>query len=105
MADEEEPGWLEKQLHELPDQVADALLAWRRATIKRQHMEAYAFVRFKKEAISSRAPGDDYVKSQIRSTDEWVKWMDEEAAAESNYVRLYEKHMSNKKTAGIRAAY
>jgi asparagine synthetase A len=97
---------LSEQLHELPDKIADSLLVWRRATINRQNQEAREFIKAKMSALENKRPaGDDFIKSLVRSSDVWVSLMDSEAAAESNYVRLYERHLSNKKTAGIRTAY
>lgn len=97
---------LSVELHELPDKIRDSLLRWRRATGKRQNQEAREFVKAKMSALEEKRPsGDDFIKALVRSTDGWLALMDEEAAAESEYVWMYERHMSNKKTAGLRAAY
>jgi plasmid stability protein len=94
------------ELHELPDKIRDALLRWRRATGKRMNTEAREFVKAKMSALEEKRPsGDDFIKSLVRSTDGWLALMDEEAAAESEYVWLYERHLANKKTAGIRTAF
>jgi hypothetical protein len=97
---------LTSELQELPDQIRAALLRWRKAQGNKVNKEARAFVKAKQAALDEKRPsGDDFIKALVRSTDDWLALMDEEAAAEAEYVWLYERHLVNKKTAGIRAAY
>lgn len=97
---------IQKQLDELPDKAANALLEWRRATICRETLESQLFLKFKKERISAgAAAGDDYIKQMVRATQERQEVCNIEATAEACYYRLNERHLSNKKSAGIRTAY
>jgi hypothetical protein len=97
---------IEKQLEELPDKVADALLVWRKCTIERETVEARLFVEKKKFALSGGGPaGDDYIKSLVRSEDSRRDACECEAAAEAMHQRLYERLMGAKRSAAVRAAF
>lgn len=97
---------LEKQLDELPDKVADALLVWRKCTIERETVEARLFVEKKQAALGGGGPaGDDYIKALVRAEESRREVCECEAAAEACHARLYERLMSGKRQAAVRAAF
>lgn len=92
---------IEGDLASLPDAVADALQAWRIATLEREKSEALLYARF-------RADGDKTVpevKSLINASSERYMAVLDEIKAESQYQRLYEKLLAAKRLAGLRTAY
>jgi hypothetical protein len=97
---------IEKDLEELPDKVADALLVWRKTTIERETVEAILFRDFKKKQMGLGLPaGDDYIKNLVRAEESRRVACEADAAAESIHCRLYERLMVRKKQSGIRTAY
>lgn len=97
---------LERQLDELPDKVADALLVWRKATIERETVEARLFVEKKRAALNGGGPaGDDYIKAIVRADESRRLSCECEATAEACHARLYERLMAGKRQAAVRTAY
>lgn len=97
-----EKDQIEDQLDTLPDQVADALSAWRIATLQREKIEAMLHLRLKagEEKLSV---GD--MKAAINNNQERYDMMLKEILAETEYQRLYEKLLSAKKRASLRTAF
>jgi len=93
---------LEEFLQELPDKVADALSAWRIATLQREKVEAMLHLRLKAEG-EKMSVGD--LKAAINNNQERYDMMLKEILAESEYNRLYEKLLSAKKRASLRTAF
>ncbi len=93
---------IERDMNQLPDVVANALLDWRKATIARETWEA-------RTILSSRASGMamswEQARLAVKASDEWVRLSTAEASHEAEHARLYERLMATKKTAGIRTAY
>lgn len=95
---------LEKNLELLPDQVSDALLAWRTATLNREKTEALLYLRFRADTQGIKRTSDE-IKSMVRSDDGRYKAVLDEVMAESNYVRLNERLLSFKKLSALRTAF
>ena len=93
---------MEQALSNLPDQVADALLKWRMATLEREKTDAKLYLSFK--VGGGKRTGDD-LKAMVRDDDEHFRTVLEEAKAESNFVRLNERLLAWKKLASMRAAF
>lgn len=92
----------EKQLEDLPDRVADALQAWRIASLEREKLEALLYMRFKG---SGEKRTSDEIKAMVRSDALRYEASLKEIGAEVNYNRLYERLMSVKKVASLRTAF
>lgn len=93
---------LEHALESLPDQIAAALHEWRLATLNRQKVEALLYAKFKGEDKERLATE---IKHLIHADGGRYEAVLEEVKAESNYTRLLEKHLSNKKRIGYRTAF
>ena len=93
---------LDKSLEDLPDKVADALEAWRRATLEREKTEALLHLRFKADEVKHT---QDDLKAFIRASEERFEACLTELKAEAAYERLYERLLSFKKRADLRTAY
>lgn len=97
---------LEAQLDRLPDEVADALLVWRKATIERETVEAQFFVEKKRLALGGGGPaGDEYIKALVRSEEGRRMACECEAASEAIWSRLYERLLAAKRQVSVRTAY
>jgi len=92
----------EKDLLELPDKIADSLVAWRTATLNREKADAVLFLRFKggEEKRTS-----DEIKAMVRVDGGRYDLVLKEIMAESEYNRLNEKLMSAKKICSLRTAF
>lgn len=93
---------LEALLDILPDQVADALEAWRVATLDRERCEALLYAALKGADDGKTATE---IKASINSDPARYSAVLEEIKAESNYTRLYEKLLSAKRRASLRTAF
>ena len=93
---------LEAGLEKLPDEVADALLRWRLATLDREKTEALIYLKFKGEGEKRTA---DELKMMVRADSGRYAAVLREVRAESDYTRLYERLMSFKKSASLRTAF
>ena len=93
---------LEAALEKLPDQVADALQRWRRATLDREKVEALLYLQFRGGEFKRTA---DEIKSMVRSDGGRYEACMKEAMAESEYTRLDQRLMSWKRLASLRTAY
>ena len=93
---------IEETLIDLPDQVANALSAWRIATLQREKVEAMLHLRLKASEEKMTA-GD--LKAAINNNQERYDMMLKEILAETEYNRLYEKLLSAKKRASLRTAF
>lgn len=97
---------IEEALEKLPDEVADALLVWRRATIERETVEARLFVEKKRYAMSGGGPsGDDFIKALVRCEDSRKIACECEAAGEAIWSRKYERLLGLKRASAIRTAF
>ena len=92
---------LESALENLPDQIADALTKWRKATLEREKIEGLLYARLKGE---DKRTGDE-IKALIKSDPDRYAAVLVELTAESNYTRLYERLLSFKKLADHRTAF
>jgi hypothetical protein len=93
---------IEKDLQELPDQVASALEDWNIKKLEREKVEALLHMAFK--ASDLRMTVAD-VKAATHADGKRYQATLEEIKAETQYNRLYEKLMSAKKLASLRTAY
>lgn len=98
--------YIVKELEKLPDEVADALLVWRKATAERERVEGYAHLKLKAEAsaFGDRLTVKD-LKAKVLQDVEVSNAILAEIMAETTHMRLYERLMALKKTATIRGAF
>ncbi len=93
---------LEEDLDKLPDLVANALEAWRKASLEREKIEALAYLRFKSGDTKRTS---DEIKALVRKDGERYAACLVEIQAEVNYQRLLERLYSVKKLASLRTAF
>lgn len=93
---------LERQLEELPQQVANALLQWRTATLQREKLEAKLYLEFKAKDPESTATT---LKAMINGSDERYQAVLIEASFESAYTAKYETLLAAKHLARLREAF
>lgn len=93
---------IEQQLAEGPDQVANALIKWRMATLDREKAEALLYARLKGEDDNRTATE---IKELIRADNGRYEMVVSEIKAEAEYNRYYEKLMSAKKISALRTAF
>jgi hypothetical protein len=93
---------IEKALETLPDKVADMLIKWRTATLDRERIEALLYLKFK---VCDGTRTATEIKAMVNSNGERYKANLDEAVAEAEYTRLYERLLSLKKNASLRTAY
>lgn len=93
---------LESELEKGPDAIKKALLAWRMARLTRERDEALiaAKIRLDNPDITSTE-----VKERIKASQARFDLMTTEVLAEAEYNRVLEKHLGNKRRAGLRTAY
>lgn len=95
---------IEKVLATFPDLVADAEKDWKVARLERERLEAMAYFRLKAEAASEKVT-ETWLQNKVRIDPVVHQAKLDEIVAEANYNRLYEKLMSAKKMASLRAAF
>ncbi len=93
---------IEDALIQLPDQVADCLLQWRKATLDREKTEANLYLVHKAEHPEATSTE---IKARINSSDARYNAFMLEAQRESEYNAKYETLMAFKKRADLRTAY
>ena len=93
---------LEKDLDALPEEVSEALKAWRMATLEREKKEALLYIEYKGSGLSMTATE---IRASINSNSERYGAVLKEVEAESRYNFLYEKLLAAKKKAGLRISY
>lgn len=84
------------------DEVADSLLAWKKASLEREKIEAHLLLRYKAE---DQKLNMDQIKALVKVNDERYQACLREAVAESDYQRIYERLLSAKKIASFYTAY
>lgn len=85
---------LGQDIEDGPDAVSKALEQWRLATLKRKKKHAMLYIYFFGEDPARKAT---FIKALIENHDEYYNLILDEAAAEREYIRLYEKLLSAKK--------
>lgn len=98
------PSDIEEALEVLPDQVADALEKWKKARVDKEREHARLFLSFKANSAGKDLTVEE-LKSMVKNDSGYYQICLDEITAESSYTRLYEKLMSAKKTASMRAAF
>ncbi len=93
---------LESALEELPQQVADALLEWRKATLSRERLEAITYLNFKSEFPDMTATE---IKAKVNSSQERYDAVLKEVTFESIYKAKEETLLAKKKEASLRSAF
>ncbi len=93
---------LEKDLEELPERVATALLEWRMKTLERERTDALLYAQFKGQDKGFTATD---IKAMINGDQSHYNAVLEEIKAESNYKRIDETLMGKKKLASLRTAF
>jgi len=93
---------LEHDLEELPEVVAKALLEWRKASLERDRKEAILYLSYKgseeKRTVTE-------IEALVDANDDRYALKLAEAVAESEYTRVYEKLLSQKRLANLRTAF
>ena len=87
-----------------PDLVADAEKAWKIAKLERERSEALSYFRLKAQTADEKVT-EKWLENKVRTDEEVHKAKLDEIVKESEYNRLYEKLMSAKKMASLRAAF
>lgn len=93
---------LERDLTSLPDKVADALLAWRKATIEQEKITAVYYLRFRGDGHKRTV---NEIEAMVNTNEECYLAKLDEALKEALYTRLLEKLYSAKKQASFRTAF
>lgn len=93
---------IDQALETLPDQVADALTAWRMATLEREKTEALLHLKFKGEDKERTATE---IKAMVQSSGARDIAVVKEIKAEGQYTLLMERLMAAKKRASLRTAF
>lgn len=97
-------GELETDLAGLPDKVADALAVWKKAETSKRHEAARLYLTYKAK-LAGRETTSTELKAMVEVDPAYYQICLDCVTAESEYVRLYEKLMSAKKSASMRAAF
>lgn len=92
-------------LGKYPDKTADALEKWKRATLERKRVGSKLYLELKAKAAGGEKTTVKELEMMVESNDEHYKMCLDEIMAESDYQKCYEKLMSAKKMASIRAAF
>lgn len=93
---------LQKLLEQGPEAVSKALSNWRIKTLEREKLEAILYTTFKGNGEKRTS---DEIKALIRQDNARYHAMLEEIEAETEYTRVNEKHLSNKKIAALLSAF
>ncbi len=93
---------LETDLERGPEAISRALKAWRLATYERKKQEGLLYAEFR-----LRDPGmnSTELKHKLNASNELYPYIEAEVLAEAEYKRVEEKHLANKRRAGLRTAY
>lgn len=97
-------GELEHDLADLPDQVADALAAWKRKEAELKHERARLYLSLKAKMAGTQPTQGDLRAMVDGDAGIYLKTLDC-VTAESEYTRLMERLMSLKRLASMRAAF
>ena len=89
-------------LSRLPDEVADALYAWRKAKAEREKIMGITFLNYRGDSEKRTVSEIDAL---VDSNDGCYKAKLYEAVAEAQYTRLIEKLYAIKRAASLRAAF
>lgn len=92
---------IEERLSTLPDLVADAFIKWQNHKEEREMTEAKFCIELKASDPDKTATD---LKLAAKANDELYKMRLQEILLEGEYMRLYERHLSNKKRADMRSA-
>jgi hypothetical protein len=93
---------LEQALDKLPQEVSDALLQWRKATLDRERVESRIYSRLKMEDPSRTATE---MKHLLNADQERYEAVLQEITFESVYKLKEESLMAKKKEASLRTAF
>lgn len=93
---------LESDLERGPDAIAKALKNWRFATYQRKKKEGLLYAEFR---LRDPNRNSTELKHLINCSDELYPLIEAEVIAEAEYKRVEEKHLANKRRAGLRTAY
>lgn len=97
---------LEHELERGPEAIAKALTAWRTATYERKKKEALLYAQYKgKAAIEGEKVSATELKHMVQADSSLSEAVLTEIKAEAEYQRIYEKHLANKRRAGLRTAF
>ena len=93
---------IEDALTRGPDELHDALFAWRKATLERERTESGLYTKFKGQDKGRTA---DEIKALVRADGERYAAVLVELTAEAEHTRVYERLLAAKKLAGLRTAF
>lgn len=92
-------------LGKYPDLSAEALKRWKIATLERKRVASKIYLEAKAKAAGSDKITVKELEMMVERDDDHYKACLEEILAESDHMKLYEKLMSAKKMANIRAGF
>jgi hypothetical protein len=95
-------GDLEDALEKGGDLIADAQKKWELSVLDRQRAEALLCAKFRAEGPERTST---QVKEMMQADQSHYDAVLKEIEAKSEYTRLYERHLSNKKKASLRSAF
>ncbi len=87
-----------------PDKVADALCRFKTAGVEKERIYAKSYLDIKARSVGERVTVAD-IDAMVKSDNEYYVAAIEEVKAESGYIAAFEKLMSAKKQAAMRAAF
>lgn len=93
---------LEEALEKLPEEVARALLNFRKATLDRERLEANLYLTFKSQGPDLTATE---IKAKVNASQERYEAVLAEIAFESVYTAKEQTLMAKKKEASLRTAF
>lgn len=88
-----------------PDKTAEALKRWKEATLERKRIAAKVYLEIKAKSAGGEKLTVKEIEMMVEQNTDHYKACLEEILAESEHMKLYEKLMSAKKMANIRAGF
>jgi hypothetical protein len=88
-----------------PDRTADALQKWKVSTLERERYGSKLYLDLKARAAGGEKVTVKELEMMVEADEGHYKARLEEIMAESDHLRCYEKLLSAKKMAGIRAGF
>jgi hypothetical protein len=88
-----------------PDKTADALARWKRATLERERCAAKFYLDAKAKAAGGEKVTVKELEMMVEADDGHYKACLDEIMAEADHLRFYERLMSAKKMASVRAGF
>lgn len=98
-------GEIVEVLGTFPDKTATALQRWKTATLERKRVASKFYLETKARAAGGEKLTVKELEMMVEGNDDHYKACLEEIMAEAEHLKLYEKLMSAKKMASLRAGF